>query len=484
MRLDESLQFDGNFWLPGSPDQKRGGTLTISDDGSAKLKLHDRFSNALHEYMDRLAYSPGEAIPPTRILGQVEKQGSVTLDHCFTSSASINLGGISPVSYFVGRVICKIHLDTDEELQLNEFEFTLHGLDEWIGESGFQIDSSFSPDQKTTWIHYQVPDDVLLTTYDDIKVEFTYGWWIPGRDMVQTEASIRQEAKVWLTSNTSRPIDDFISTAIRVRDFISLGAGDTLPFTSLTGYSDKLNRKLDANTSHKTPLATYFDDGRRKRRDHSEIPQFMPFSFAALKDEPSKYINEWLDIYGKHTGVMSAYFNTIGDPEVTTANRYISIFRAIESLHRETSDETKMKGPEWNDLKSRIRKKFEDDKDLATFLIAAAGSRNSLSARERLIRVFEMTLKPEVDEGSLSDVCSELVKIRNDLAHIAGTQFAEYVISRKVRVKSDGLDAVLRIWLMKMIGFDDEMVSAALERATEIRRKVHVFFAPEESSSV
>ena len=44
MRLDKPIDSTGEFWLPGSPDDKVSGTLRIAQNGEVTLELAGAFS--------------------------------------------------------------------------------------------------------------------------------------------------------------------------------------------------------------------------------------------------------------------------------------------------------------------------------------------------------------------------------------------------------------------------------------------------------
>ena len=363
MKLDSKTEVKGTFWLPESSDKTTGGTLTIDVDGSANLELVDRVSADFEQYFKRLAVKPGESIPPTRIMGRVDKFNGVTLDYCYEKSMSSNLFGASPTSYFVGRVLTDVHMDQEEIFHLNELQFTMEGLDEWIGSSGFDIDRSGN--RLSSWIHYNVPKDIPVTKFDDVKITFTYQWWSPGWTTTQTEAVIRQEAMVSLKTANPKPIDDLITMASRLRDLISLGVGRPLLFTSITGYSDELSRKLDDGGLYQTPIKIYYDDRRRVTTNRITGPKFMPFTLSCLNDDISTYFRAWLEIYAEHEGAISSYFVATADTSIKTGSRFVSMFQVIETLHRATSTETKMPKNEVRTKIKEIREQFATDQQFA-----------------------------------------------------------------------------------------------------------------------
>lgn len=79
MRLAENYKRSGFFWLPGKEERKIPGELLVFDGGKAQLEIVGLFDDSI------AGRNKGEDI--SRIIGEIEKDGLVTLDNFFICSA-------------------------------------------------------------------------------------------------------------------------------------------------------------------------------------------------------------------------------------------------------------------------------------------------------------------------------------------------------------------------------------------------------------
>ncbi len=474
MLLHDTVEAEGQFWLPGSPDGKTSGKLTIETDGSVNLALANIVSDDFENHIGRMNVSIGSLIPPMRIVGYASPLGNVTLDNCYAKSLSLFPGGQSPTNYAVGRVLSGAQYESGEEVELNELQFNVEGLDDWVGVSGFTVGNS--QDFSKIWVNYDAPDDINLMRTDDLEIDITYAWQHPGWSLTQTEATIKQTALIRLTSQIAQPFGKLIETALRVRDFVSLGIGRNVLVTQMTGFSNALGRQLDNGTFHRQQLKFYFRDHRR--RDSEEVPlrDSMLVNFAATQNSATSHIEHWLDSYAKHYGPISRFFDEFGRRSEELADRFLRLFQVVETLHKQTSSETKMPKAALRERIKFINKRFDDDQQLAKVLVDAYSRTNDLSARERLIRVFNENLDFEVCEKTMNEVCATIARTRAKLNHEAGANNVETVMSHNVWAKTNALDAIIRIWLMKLSGFDDDAIRANLERVRRLRDALNYMF--------
>ena len=150
MRIKKKVERTGLFWLPAEPDRKVPGRLSISDGGYIELGL----IGSLVAFSERVE----------RIIGQIEREGSVTLDECFCTSEKSSQG-IEKSLIRVNLACTGILHDEDDVPLINSLIFSVEGIDEWIGISGIKFDHQ--SEKGSTTLLYQQPRIFHLTLAGD-----------------------------------------------------------------------------------------------------------------------------------------------------------------------------------------------------------------------------------------------------------------------------------------------------------------------------
>src|SRR5690606_27073704 len=112
------------------------GTLKISDGGLIELETLMSFDIAVSQFNTVMN------IP--RIHGDIEKDGYVTLDNCFYTDKKLNWGTLVKSKLLVHRAHFKVHFAQGEDVLINEFGFSVEGLDEWLNMNAINVDVDYT----------------------------------------------------------------------------------------------------------------------------------------------------------------------------------------------------------------------------------------------------------------------------------------------------------------------------------------------------
>ena len=136
MRIKNEFKKTGYFWLPSTPNRKLPGALAIIDGGDIKLEVIGLFDESFEGLNKTLngAYRLG------RVIGHIEEHGYVTLDDCFYIKQSFSFGGISKSLVHAKIAFIGVAYDEQEAVLFNSFQFSVEGIDEWVGLSGINVE--------------------------------------------------------------------------------------------------------------------------------------------------------------------------------------------------------------------------------------------------------------------------------------------------------------------------------------------------------
>ena len=459
-----ATEASGQFWLPGKADEKTGGTILINPDGTAELKLGDIVSGDYEHHVSRAKVQIGTPIPPTRILGNASGIGDVTLEHCFASPMKFYPMKPSrePTDYEVGYVLSGALWEEGEAVEFNTLFFSIEGLNEWIGKSGFTFQDIFTS-SVGYGIRFTPPSDIKLGSWDDLDISIRYSWQGPSVRAGVSDIAASQQAHFRLDATTPRSFEHLYATASRLRDFVSLGVGRNLLFTSMTGYLNHLGMCIDGKFN-RHPIRVHFRDTRQ--RDDERIPYHsdMLFEFEATQNKSGSRFVDWLENYDRHHEPIDQYFGVFERPSVTWAQQFRSMFQVVETLFAQSSVEKKMPRAEVRRIVKKINSSFADEPDVAELVSDAFRNSNKLSARERLQCVLSENLDIRLDAPVIRAASRLIVRTRDELTHVAGADTADFYINHRASIKIDVLDTIIRIWLLRLAGFGIEDALSIVEQ--------------------
>lgn len=465
------IETSGHFWLPGKPGDTTAGTLLINSDGAAELKLSDIVSGDLEHHASRLVQF-GTLTPPTRILGNASELGHVTLEHCFANPMMV-LHEFSqrpqPTDYRVGHVLCGALWGPDVAVEFDALFFSIEGLNEWVGESGFTFQNvASSPGYR---IEFSPPPAIELGSWNDLEISIRYSWQGPTlRSGGTFDIRASQRADFRLSAATPRSFEDLIDTASRLRDFISLGVGRNLLFTSMTGYLDKMCTCIPD-----TPIDVHFRDTRQREEEEVPHPSEMLFGLEAIRQKDDSPFTDWLQSYQLHHEPIGQYFGVFERSSVTWAQRLRSMFQVVETLFEQgMANRVEMKLPRAEVLRivEKINSSFADEPRVAETVADAFRNGNRLSARKKLELVFSENLGIRLDADVLRAASDSVVRTRDELTHVAGADTADLYINHHASIKIDVLDAIIRIWLLRLAGIGLEDALSIVEQHPRLWRRV------------
>ena len=242
MRIKNEIKRSGYFWLPTAPEKKVHGTLNISDGGKIELEVRGLFDETSGSQngtnSNRGVFE--------RIVGHIEFYGLVTLDGCFYKNQRISSGGISKAQLHVSKALLRIAYDDKELISFNTFQFSVEGIDEWVGLRGIKVDHH--PEKGTTRIEYSPLDEISLNLSNGMKLLITFSSTYPLFPEI-TEAKITQKTYFKLVSQQDRPLEDFVSIAHKLTTFLCFAIDKTVCINRVRATSSITCRDIETGKS-------------------------------------------------------------------------------------------------------------------------------------------------------------------------------------------------------------------------------------------
>ena len=231
MRIKEEFKKSGYFWLPSAPERKVAGILSISDGGSIDLEIIE----LLDHKTERLFNNSLKCI-----VGYIEEDEFITLDDCGYRGGKLASIGLSKSSFRVTRVFTRVQYEKDEVPSFNTLTFSVEGVGDWIETSGIKIEDlsekggatiSYEP-QKDTSFNLDNEMQLLITGRSSLKY------------LINKEAGISEKIYFKLVSQSARELDEFVSVARKITEFLCFAMNETVSVDSISATSDDLTQEM------------------------------------------------------------------------------------------------------------------------------------------------------------------------------------------------------------------------------------------------
>jgi hypothetical protein len=357
--------------------------------------------------------------------------------------------------------------DDNESVVLDEFRFSVEGLDEWLGISGIQATADLA--KKTATVSYVPQDEVTLRLHNSFQLTFGLSWTLPVSPII-TEAKITQKAHMRLIAQRPRPIDEFTAIAHLLTKFFCFATDETVTINSVSGRMTNSTSKV-GEKPERLDMKIVYQSLPFSERPPSAKWYAMLFRFPQIKDSAEMMINAWLNAYEQFRPALDLYFSARTGAHRFLNSRFLALAQAVETLHRRTSNETFFEQAAYKELVATIVGLCPDPhKDWLRSKLAY-GNEISLAARlKRVTEPFKNRLGPDDDRNRL---IRRIVDTRNYLTH-----YDDALLNRAAQ---DGpelyqlcqkLEGILQLSFFAAVGFSDEQVDSIIKDNERLRRKL------------
>ena len=459
MRLAESIETTGIFWLPERPDARLSGVLKVSESGEVTVDLTGTFGNPLVA-PDRLAFAATsimeeETGDPDRVVGTVSQGGRVTLDGCLWQNTSFSFpGGVSTSTIHARMGFAGVEYEEQEEPLFSEFSFSIEGLDSWLW---FPVlDLERSPTRREGLIRYKLPDDITLGLTSDVELSFRFNLHSAGVSLPITEITVQQTVDVLVKTEDPQPVDYFSSHAFKLCNFLTLALDQTVSIQSMTGYVDE---ESTDGQNHRRPVKVYAQFAPRPEREPTIRWDRALFRYPDVASLFDVMIDRWFEDYETFEPAFNLYFSLRAEPSQFMETKILWLTQALETLHRRSSDKTEMEEGEFTLLKESILQTCPLDR--REWLNNRLQYANELSLRNRLRALIEPFERWFGDRRTSRPFVNMACDTRNYLTHY------DEATTRDRATTADEmfglymkLEALFQLHLLSLIGIDGSTIDS------------------------
>lgn len=458
MRIKEEIKKDGYFWLPSTPDKKVSGTIIISDGGQIKLEVVGLFDTSKIDDNDEIE----------RIIGNIETHGFITLDDCFYTKKNFAFGNIAKSTVCVNKAFVRVAYDDKEDITFNSFQFSIEGIDEWVGQSGIKVESI--PEEKSSSITYKLPDNLLFNLNNGMKLTITFSANLPTISNFQKEVKISQKTYFKLTSEYERTLDDFEYIAYKLATFLCFAIDEAVSINEITATSDKVFRELGNGKTIPTSISIYYASLPYTPKEPKITPYRMLFRFNQIAEDAERIINIWIEAWDNITPALSLYFSVKTDSHKYLDGKFLALAQTLETYHRRTSSETLMEESKFKELAEAIVNSCP--KEHKEWLSARLQYGNEISLRNRIKNLIIPFSNLLGDAKKTKKLICSIVDTRNYLTHYDKSLETKAASGRDLWVLCCKIEIIFQLHILKVLDFTDERINLILKNNYKIQQKL------------
>ena len=474
MRLSESIEKTGFFWLPDQADRRLWGILRIS--GSAEITLEISYKSEIRGRLpdERRLEMPSEVLQDRslprvdRILGEVGNE-YVTLDECVYveyNPLMDGLGGVSRTVINSDRIFFGVHYEDGEEVSFSKIRLSVEGLDEWLGVSGVELERHNGERGRT--IRFSPPGNIVVSLPDEIKMTFLFEAHCASRF---NEATVAQKAFLVLTSDNLNTFEYWEQLIKRIHNLFRFATDQIVSITSITGYSSEILREINGR-EFQTDIRMYY-----RRLPHSEAKaeikiMQMIFRFRDVSDDVGEIIRRWIEHYDVLEPVFNLYFASRSGLRMFQEHIFLTLVQGLESLHRRIGSVKSSKDDKVEEVVNEALQSLTEEKRL--ILKRVVQYRGEINLRKRL----KLLMKPFNDlfgaKTRRTSFIHKVVERRNYLTHYDNEGNDNPVVGEELFELSEHLEALFQLEILRLVGMDSERIRRIVSGNDSLKRKLEV----------
>ncbi|WP_409300077.1 HEPN domain-containing protein [Pseudomonas sp. KCJK8993] len=454
MRIESGIKRPGQFWLPESPEEKYAGILTISDGGEIGLEITS----------NKPPLTNFDTIKVGRIIGELEKEGPVTLEGGFFKTKNLSFGAPATSTLRIQKAFFGMTCDSQEQNLFTNFSFHLDGLDEWLSVTGIKVD--YSEDYKKATITYEPLQQIeaTLETGENINIGFIHT--LPTARST-TEAKITQKAYFSISSEKPEPIEHFIKITYRVVSLLCFATAQTLSIRD----AEATLSEISCDNGIPFSVKVYYQSLPFSKKDSKTRTPEGLFSYKIIAHRWEEILKKWFNLHETISPALNLYFSTKNGTHKYLDSRFLSLAQGAETLSRRTNSEQLMDDNIFQELQKSLLTACpqEHKKWLEGRLMYG----NEISLSKRLQALTKPFAEKLGSSKEIKSIVRRIVETRNYLTHYDDTKKETMTDPLKLWELCQKLESIIELNILSLLNFDSESIDLICKPPSALHRKLN-----------
>ena len=457
MKLSESVKKYGYFYFPVMSEQKMPGILSISELGEVDLDI-------LGTYGDHSYVITGGSIVNSRIIGILETGEKVTIEGCFCTRITDNLGSFARIKICGNIALIGHEYISDEKIEFNRVTFSVNGLSEWLSISGIKYESS---EHNNTAIKFEMPNDIHFSLEDGIQLSFVFELHV---SHAFEDAILSQKVYISICSDSPKPLEDFRGIIFKLNNFFCLAIDNTVAINCLYGYSKDIVQDFDVYTVE-TPIHIYYKTNYSES-DNQISSHNLLFRYEDVANCFENVLKLWFHNYSISEPAFNLYFSSKSGGYKYLEGKFLSLAQGIETLHkRNYPDRFLIQKDEFKVLKKSIVACCPDDRK--KWLEERIKYGCELTLRERVSQLIEPFKELYGSDEQRIELISKIMNTRNYLTHYDPKLKEKSAQRMELLSISMKLESLFQLHFLRLVGLELDQIKNIVSGNYSLNEKLN-----------
>lgn len=463
MRLKEDLKKTGYFWLPSKPEMKIPGALTIADGGNIELEVVGLF--------DESSEGIGKALSGEdkleRIVGHIEKNDLVTLEGCFYRCRNISFGGISKSNIQANRAFIGVAYEVGGAIRFNEVQFSVEGLDEWVGLSGIKVEQNVQ--ERSASITYLRPDEVSLDLNNGMRLVIAFSWTPPSFSCGK-EARITQKTYLRLVAENERPLDDFVLVAHKIATLLCFAVDKAVCIDRMSAASNSLYEDFGSGNQVPISVSVFYQSLLYTKNEPKIDKHSMLFEFGRIANNAERIVNRWLEACNDIDPALNLYFAAKRNDYKYLDGRFLALAQGLETYHRRTSKDKLMDDIVFRQLSEKLVAQCPIEH--REWLSGRLAHGNEISLARRIKSVIEPFKELFGNSWQRNKLIRSIVETRNYLTHYDESLKMKAAFGKDLWLLCLKMEVIFQLHLLHVVGFTGPEIKSVFANSYQLQGKI------------
>lgn len=458
MRIHDKYEKLGYFWLPGHDDLKVPGTLKITDGGNIELEIVGYFEEKSEVLNREMEFE--------RIIGEVEKDGLVTLENCFYTRKSYPFGTITKSRLCVNRALIGAGYEKDEIATFSSVSFTVEGISEWLGISGLSIPDH--DNQRSFTVNYELPEEIVCDLIEGFELKI---WQNSSREISKFEVKISQQAYLTIESKEERELSEFVNLISKITFFLCFAIDSNVTISDVSARTNDLLMELSDGKKWPVPIKLFYTSIPFSKDVPKNFGYRMLFNFWNIQGNAEEIFKKWLETYSRISPALDLYFSSVTGEYKYLEPRFLALAQGLETYHRRTStNDTRMKGSEYQSIIEILLSAVPEARKNWLEGLLRYGNEINLGQRiKKIVNPYKIYLGNSRERSRL---IRRLVDTRNYLTHYNEELKGRIARGRELYALCLKMEAIFQLHLLQQIGFSETEIEAIFTNNYNLRHKL------------
>jgi hypothetical protein len=414
----------------------------------------------------------GATAPIARIVGDIERKGAVTLDHCSRVGSDGSTHGFVRLRLRIELVLIGVEFEAEEPILVDAFGFATEGLEFWHKRTG--LEGTMTPAPPSVSLTCVFPEPITLWRSETLELTLRGATGMPGPPYTHG-VKFEPKSQFILSSKQLVPLFELIIYAHPFVNLLSFAMGKVVSVTRVVASSSKISREVG---SRRVPveIEVYYASLFFNKTVPRVVRHEMLFTFEHIEATSQPILDAWFVRHEKVLPAIHLFFDALTGEYLFINSRFLSLAQALETYHRRTRDRKKFSDEEFALLRGRLAESCEP-KDLE-FVNNKTRYWNELTLRERLRELVEPFADLFGPTELRKALVGDIVDTRNYFTHWDPTGRARAADGADLVKLCHRMEALFKLCLLRDLGFATEQIAKIVE---ECRPLKHLLTWPQEA---